>query len=344
MLFRENPQLKQKRRFAKKLSKIKVGKSTGPKSLAKSNHVERHTANFANAVRPKAPTQEAKWLQFKSIVKSKNRHELLIARALLKEQIPNSQTYKWLLKSKICDGDESICLKAASARIVGNDAYDASVVADHNGCDVSRWLKFARDRTLQENIRFSNFKGAMRLFELGFIECLEDSTPRLTIVAGLCKTIESFAKKNWGDSDFPRLRNGILPLQSGLLLMTILRSPRLDEFLAIDWQEPNAIERLLDSPGSLPDHFQEVIVRVNLDIQEIPRLAEVIDLVDLNNVSNFLSEGIPFAWQWYLLSEMVPSEWMEEARYSMTGVFDEFWNLDQDYRDVFYWSSENGKH
>ena len=344
MLFRENPQLKRKRRFAKNRSKIKVGKSTCPKSLAKANNAQWTDLDARVASNSSVSDPKNDQLNFARIVASKSLHELLRIREILREEVPNSQFYKWLLKSKICDGDESICLKATSAFIIGNVAYDASVVADHNGCDVSRWLKFARDRTLQENIRFSNFKGAMRLFELGFVECLEDSTPRLTIVAGLCKTIESFAKKNWGDSDFPRLRNGILPLQSGLLLMTILRSPRFDEFLAIDWQEPNATERLLDSPGSLSDHLQEVIVRVNLDIQEIPRLAEVIDLVDLNNVSDFLSAGVPFAWQWYLLSELVPSEWMEEARYSMTGVFDDFWNLDQRYRDVFYWSSENGKH
>jgi hypothetical protein len=344
MYFQDDLQLKRNRRFAKKRSKIKVGMSTGPKSLAKCSHTETHNENSARAFRPKPLPQSTKWLQFKRIVESRNRHELLVQREALQDLVPNSQSYKCLIKSKICDGDESICLKATSAFIVGNVAYDASVVADHNGCDVSRWLKFARDRTLQENIRFSNFKGAMRFLDLGFVECLEESTPRLTIVAGLCKTIDSFAKTNWPDIDFPKLRNGIMPLQSGLLLMVILRSPRLDEFLAIDWQEPNAAERLLSSSNTLSCHLQEVIDRVNLDIQEIPRLAEVIDLVDIENASEFLSIGVPHAWQWYLLSEMVPSEWMQEARYSMTGVFDEFWSLDQDYRDAFYWSPNNGKH
>ncbi len=343
MYFREDQPLTKKQRRKKKKEKMKVGQSTDPKSLARTNHDCQQDLDASIAPNFSAAKSEDNWLYFAKIVAASSRRELRLLREILQKQSPNCQYYKWLLKSKICDGDEAVCLKASCAAIAGNLAYDASVVADHNGCDISRWLKFVRDRTLQENIRFSNFKGAMRFLDLGNFECLEDSTPRLTIAAGICKTVESFARKGWPQGEFPTLRNGILPLQSGLLITTILRSPLLDEFLAVDWQEPKAAQRIVNGVGVFSDHLHEIIVRVNLDIQEIPRLPETIDLVDEDNVSKFLAFGIPFAWQWFLLSEMVPSEWMEEARRSQVGVYDEFWRFDQNYRDVFYSTSETAK-
>ncbi len=277
-----------------------------------------------------------KWLFFDKAANALTRGEMRPCIPFFRREINCIKTARHQLLKRIREGRSAVCCKASAAWLWRHPDYDACIMAEMNGCDVSRWLKPSRDRTMQEVLEFSNLHGGANVLGLTLCETLEQPTERLAVTAGLCRSVSELVNVWFPAESYPKLRNGILPIQCGVLLDELIRWPDFKKIRSIDWSDLNEVADMFDPSKQFLWQIQELIERANQPLREIPVLSEAVDLLTIDNVAELLDQSLPFAWGYILASELVPSEIMiDDAGLSMLGVFDEFYDYDR-YSGIYH--------
>ena len=243
------------------------------------------------------------------------------AKRRLQQTVDCVQTVRQIAHRSLCQGEKALWEKASSAEIFGHPDYDVNFAADHAGIDISRLQKFQRCRCLVEGLGFDTFLGLMNFLWLGFSDVEEVPVKKLVVIAGMCRAVSKVAQHI--KLDVQTNLSKPLSLQAGLLLGHFVWHPEFWRIYSMNWQDTADAKRQLRHDKKLKLLLDRQVSKVNSEIAEMPRLAEMIDLLSSNSLPQYMAEAMPFAVAWFLTGE-ITFERLEEAGCPTFGIFDPY--------------------
>ncbi len=232
-------------------------------------------------------------------VSHKNRTRLLMD---LVKLASGYQDQRAMLQRSFCEGRAVVWTKAVTAEALSSPKFDCKLVSSSIGCDVSRLLKYRKDKQCREVLGLGIALGILHCSETGVQEDIPYQFH--STIAGLCRAAPLLAADRViRPNQSYAARHKVISFQAGLFANLLTYRSTFDELLETDWHQ-FAINRRLPS-GSRLNLLDLISNEANRQIADYPRFADAIGSIHISDAPEYIAEATTYLGWWALTCEIL---------------------------------------